>query len=190
MSFLFSLCPALCGFFLSPMIALFTIASILACKGGTNMYYITLGLPTIIATICWAYEQRTTVHATIIRILLNVMIPIFCMTLFIIHPIGGHAFYYALYWIIPMVLFFIPSKNTMYGLFLTSLRISMVMHAIGSTMWLYAKTTTPLFWMKLIPIVAQERLKLALASWVALIALQKITSWLTKKNSKNLTCNA
>src|SRR5216684_1589321 len=74
------------------------------------------------ATLYWATNHYT------IRLLL----PIACMGLFVIHPIGAQAFVYSLYWLIPVILYFIPQRS----LFLQALGSTFIAHAVGSVIWL------------------------------------------------------
>jgi len=64
---------------------------------------------------------------------IRLLLPIVCMGLFIIHPVGAQAFAYSLYWLIPVVLFFVPQRF----LFLQALGSTFIAHAVGSVIWLY-----------------------------------------------------
>lgn len=78
------------------------------------------------------------------------------MTLFIVHPIGGQAYYYSFYWLIPMALYFVPVS-----IISRSLSSTFVAHAIGSVVWLYFRNLGVEVWQMLMPIVIIERMFMA-----------------------------
>lgn len=94
--------------------------------------------------------------------LIRLFLPILCMGLFVMHPVGSCVMVYSLYWLIPIVLYFVPKKN----IFLECLGSTFVAHAVGSVIWLYTVQMTPALWWGLIPIVAVERLSFAAAMTV------------------------
>lgn len=115
--------------------------------------YSYFGLPTFAASLCWATRNS----------LVRIGVPAVCMALFIAHPIGYAAAPYAFYWIIPMVCAF-ASKNR----FLTALSSTFIAHGVGSVIHLYfINPMTSSAWLALIPVVAIERLVLALGMYVA-----------------------
>jgi hypothetical protein len=83
---------------------------------------------------------------------LQAAVPLACMALFIIHPIGSQAWYYSLYWLIPFIALALPEH-----LFLRALGSTMTAHAVGSVAFLYFLPSTPELWIALIPVVAFER---------------------------------
>jgi len=91
------------------------------------------------------------------NIMVRLMLPIVCMILFIIHPVGYASFAYALYWLIPVVLYFVRKKP----FFLQALGSTFTAHAVGSVVWLYTVPMTPVLWLGLMPIVIVERLLFA-----------------------------
>ncbi len=97
---------------------------------------------------------------------LGIGLPLLCMALFIAHPVGGQAWYYSLYWLVPVFALFLPQK-----LFLRSLGATFTAHALGSVIWLYTFQSTPAFWLALIPVVAFERLLFASGISVSYVAL-------------------
>ncbi|MGB8467505.1 MAG: hypothetical protein WCE21_00725 [Candidatus Babeliales bacterium] len=82
-----------------------------------------------------------------------------CMILFVIHPVGADAWFYPLYWVIPVLI----SLTATDMVFARSLATVFVMHAVGSVLWLYTVPTTPDLYRALMPIVPFERLALAAA---------------------------
>ena len=104
-------------------------------------------VPGMVASVSWIEQFKS----------VRVIVPLICMVLFVAHPVGGAAWAYSLYWLIPAVLY-LMQKN---GVFARSLSSTLVAHAVGSTIWLYADPMTPAVWLGLIPIVAAERLLFA-----------------------------
>jgi hypothetical protein len=78
-------------------------------------------------------------------------VPIACMALFWLHPVGAQAWAYALYWLIPLIATLKPS------LISRSLGATFTAHAIGSVAFLYTLPSAPALWIGLLPIVALER---------------------------------
>ncbi len=103
--------------------------------------------------------------------LVQAAVPLVCMALFMLHPVGAQAWYYALYWAIPAVVLLLPEN-----LFLRSLGATFSAHAIGGIDWLYLLPTTPAFWVALIPIVAFERLMFAAGISVSYVAFNTVLS--------------
>ena len=103
--------------------------------------------------------------------LAQALVPLACMALFIINPIGAQAWYYSLYWLVPAIVLLLPEN-----LFLRSLGSTMTAHAIGGIIWLYFVPTTPAFWVALIPVVAFERLMFAGGISVSYIAFNTALS--------------
>jgi len=88
---------------------------------------------------------------------LSMLVPIVAMLAFWFHPVGQQAWYYALYWLVPIITKFLPNR-----LLLRSLGATFTAHAMGSVLFLYTINTTPALWIALIPIVAIERTAFAL----------------------------
>jgi len=78
-----------------------------------------------------------------------------CALLFIVHPVGSQAKAYTLLWLIPFAGLFMAQKNSFFQAYITT----MVTHAVGSVMWLYAVgPVTGEAWLALIPVAFAERL--------------------------------
>ncbi len=102
---------------------------------------------------------------------LQAAVPLACMALFMLHPVGGQAWYYSLYWLVPLIALALPGR-----LFLRSLGSTFTAHSIGSIIWLYAIPSTPEFWIALIPVVAFERLLFAGGISVSYVAFNTALS--------------
>lgn len=90
---------------------------------------------------------------------LKIAIPLICIFMFIIHPIGSQSFWYSSYWLIPISIALFKSKS----IFLQALGSTFTTHAVGSVVWLYTKQISPSTWNTIFPIVPVERLLIATA---------------------------
>jgi hypothetical protein len=113
----------------------------------TPLSFLLYHIPGVVASAYWAFENK----------MIAFIVPLICMITFLIHPIGFAAAPYALYWFIPITLYFVRSKT----IFMHSLSSTFIAHAIGSVIWLYVHPMSPAFWLALIPVVAVERLMFA-----------------------------
>jgi hypothetical protein len=102
---------------------------------------------------------------------LSAIVPLVCMGLFWAHPIGQQAWYYALYWLIPIAGKFMSKR-----LFLKSLGSTFTAHAVGSTLFLYTVPMPAEAWIALIPVVAVERILFALGISVSFVGLNTVLS--------------
>lgn len=97
------------------------------------------------------------------------IIPIVCIILFIAHPEGRAAWYYSLYWLIPLFAFWKKDR-----LIINSLGSTFTAHAIGSVAFLYALNLPSVMWISLIPQVFIERVTLAVGMWLSYLVLNTI----------------
>jgi len=104
---------------------------------------------------------------------IRLFIPMLCMALFLFHPVGGVAWAYALYWLIPIGLYFFNSNHP----FLTALGSTFTAHAVGSVIWLYTVPMDAFAWQALIPAVLIERLLFA----GGMVVMHKAISWAVSK---------
>lgn len=125
----------------------------LICFKTVSLSFLALCIPGFCASLYFASRH----------IAIRLLLPIACMALFVAHPVGAQAFVYSLYWLIPVVLYFIPQQS----LFFTALGSTFVAHAVGSVIWCYTVPMTPGMWMALMPIVMLERILFALGMVVA-----------------------
>jgi hypothetical protein len=99
-----------------------------------------------------------------------------CMVLFWLNPIGQQAWYYALYWLIPIAAAFYKQN-----LFVRSLGTTFTAHAIGSVVFLYAFPMPAAAWLALIPVVAAERLAFAAGISVSYVVVTTMLSAFSSK---------
>lgn len=111
---------------------------------------------------------------------LSILVPLICMALFILHPIGRQAWFYSLYWLIPVLGKVLPEKIPG-KLFFKSLGATFTAHAVGSVAWLYTIPMTPQQWIMLIPIVAYERFLFAAGIAVSYVAINTVLDKLVDK---------
>ena len=122
-------------------------------------YYV----PTLFAALYWAHDTAIT----------RVAVPLLCIILFALHPVGFAALPYAFYWLIPIVLFFVPRRVP----FFDALGSTFIAHAVGSVIWLYTVPMSSTMWLTLIPIVFIERILFSLG----MTAAYYLFSWCMKK---------
>jgi len=103
-------------------------------------------------------------------------IPLLCMVLFILHPEGRQAWYFSLYWLIPIACFFKKDR-----LVLNALGSTFTAHAIGSTAFLYAFNLPAAVWIGLIPVVFMERMLFCAGIWVFYLVINSVLDWLVAK---------
>lgn len=103
-------------------------------------------------------------------------IPILAMFAFWAHPEGRQAWYYGLFWTIPVVAFF-RREN----LLLRALGATFTAHAVGGAAWIWAFNLPASIWQNLIPVVATERLIFAAGISLSFIVMTNLLSYLTEK---------
>jgi len=85
--------------------------------------------------------------------IVSAVVPLGAMALFVLHPVGREAWFFSLFWLIPVVASFYRTN-----LLARSFGSTFTAHSIGTVAFLYTFSTTPAFWIALIPIVVVERL--------------------------------
>ncbi len=140
-----SACAPVVGFFVRPTAAVtfFGIRTIIAFALGNLSCY----LPTLAGSLVVSTNSR----------LASIGIPLLCMGLFLVHPVGATSWVYSLYWLVPIGLSFISSPS----IFVRALMSTYTTHAVGSVIWLYTHVTTAVYWHMLISQVWLERLAYA-----------------------------
>jgi hypothetical protein len=113
-----------------------------------SLSFLAFCIPGFCASLYWATKST----------LIHIALPLLCMGLFIMHPVGNQAFIYSFFWLIPVLLYYMPRKS----LFLTALGSTFIAHGVGSVIWLYTVPMASALWIGLMPIVALERTIFAL----------------------------
>lgn len=125
------------------------------------------GLPTLFSSLYWSTES----------VLLRVGVPLLCMILFVVHPVGFYAAPYTLFWLIPISAHFKRDNSLV-----TSMASTFTAHAVGSVMHLYMiGTLSSSAWLALMPIVILERLALGFGMYVAYKVIINVKSLLEKR---------
>jgi len=153
------------GMFLGPYLGavsvfIATLSNFFILGKGFSLFSIARLFPMVLAAAYFGSRKRKYVS----------VVPLACMALFIIHPTGMQAWFYSLYWLIPLLAAF--KKH----LFLKSLGATFTAHALGSVAFLYLFPTTPAFWIALIPIVYVERMMFASGISLSYIAFNTVLS--------------
>ena len=127
---------------------------------GLKISFITMGLPTFGAMLCWRLEiGDKNFYKKIAEFYLNIFIPLLCMVLFSFNPLVGIGWFYSLYWLIPPFIYGLKLLGFVRNSILSvALRSTFIAHAIGSVIWCYTIPMTPMKWINLIPVVVVERL--------------------------------
>lgn len=164
---LFQFFGPIAGSFLGPFIG--AGAVLIAQLADTILFGKTLTLinllrltPMLFAAIYFGFYSKKKFNFTAV-------IPLIAMALFILHPVGQQAWYYSLFWLIPLIAS-VLKKN----LFFRSLGATFTAHSIGSIAFLYSIPTTPELWILLIPVVAVERLAFALGISISFVAFTSV----------------
>jgi len=100
-------------------------------------------LPMLFAVYYFSRKRRWQVSAAI---------PILCMGLFWLNPVGRSAWPFALFWTIPMLALLFKRS-----LLWKSFGATFTAHAVGSTIWLYTIPMPAAAWIALMPQVMYER---------------------------------
>jgi hypothetical protein len=106
-------------------------------------------IPGLCASFYWCNTQ--------LQRAIGIILPVMCMVLFILHPVGRAAALYALLWSIPLLLSLYGARTPLQK----SLVSTFIAHSIGSVIWLYTKQLAPAEWLALIPVVIIERFTFA-----------------------------
>jgi hypothetical protein len=145
---------------------LYCIRSLLASKPLTvSLLY---HLPGLSGSLYW--------HAN--RWLMAVVVPLVCMVIFVMHPVGSQAFGYTLYWFVPVIVYFLEPRS----FFFHALATSFIVHAVGSVIWLYTHKMTAGQWWALIPVVFVERIVSAVGMSLLYGGISMVRQGITKKS--------
>ncbi|KKP24470.1 MAG: hypothetical protein SZ59_C0002G0316 [candidate division TM6 bacterium GW2011_GWF2_28_16] len=148
---------------------------------------LTLGMPTLFATVYISLINNKKNNLNKLYIfLLSVILPLSCMIIFSLNPVGNQAFIYSFYWFIPVILYFVNKNN----LFFEYLTATFIAHAIGSIIWLYTVPMTASQWLGLVPVVFVERLVFASGLYLVFMFTslieERVFNVFIKKNNKKI----
>src|SRR3989344_4168310 len=148
---LFQFFGPIAGFFLGPIygaatILLALLADLLILGKTFSLINLLRLLPMLFAAYYFGTKNRT----------VSVIVPLICMTLFMMHPVGREVWFFSLYWLIPVVAALLP-KRVPGQVVWRSYGATFTAHAVGGAIWIYTVPMTAAQWISLIPIVAYER---------------------------------
>lgn len=112
-------------------------------------------LPMLFATYFFA-----TINSSQRTKLFKIFVPLAAISLFILHPVAREAWFFALYWTIPIIAVLLPKKYSN-SVVARSLGATFTAHAVGGALWAWTIPMTSEMWVGLIPVVAYERLLFA-----------------------------
>jgi hypothetical protein len=93
------------------------------------------------------------------------------------HPNGRAAWYFSLYWLIPIFCYFFRERF----LLARALGTTFTAHAVGGALWLYVFGLPATVWLSLIPVVAYERLLFAAGIAVMYLVMNNLLNWLMER---------
>ncbi|MEK6941520.1 MAG: hypothetical protein AABW85_01545 [archaeon] len=100
----------------------------------------------------------------------SLIVPVLAITAFVLNPVGGQVWFFALFWTIPFLMKFVfPNR-----LFAKSLGATFTAHAVGGAIWAWTIPMTPAAWVALIPVVIFERTLFAFGITFSYIAMNTI----------------
>lgn len=126
--------------------------------GKTDLFSLLRFLPAMFAAMYFGSKGKSLIA-----------VPLACMALFWLHPVGAQAPFYALFWLIP-----IAAKYAGKNLFLRSLGTTFTAHAVGSVAFLYTLPSEPALWLALIPVVFFERFVFATGISISYVAMNTV----------------
>ena len=128
--------------------------------------------PTLFAVFYFAVIHKKTTQGKWL-----LAIPLLCILVFVIHPIGRQVPYYALmFWLIPVLAYF--KRN---NLFVKSLGATFTAHAVGGAAWIWAFNLPTQVWNTLIPVVIAERILFATGIAISYVAIKYTLTFLASK---------
>lgn len=144
----------------------------------------------------WAFHGFATDMGTIIRffpVLFAVLyfakntkwtlaIPIIAMIVFWAHPEGRAAWYYALYWTIPLIMHAFRDRF----IFARALGATFTQHSVGGALWIWTFNMSADKWIGLIPIVWKERGLMAIGIALTYMLFNYLMSVVLKKTKIEL----
>lgn len=128
-------------------------------------------LPMLFATLYFARKSK-----------FNLVIPALAIIAFVVHPIGRTVWYFALFWIIPLLAYFFRDRF----LLARALGATFTAHAVGGALWIWFFALPAPVWISLIPVVAVERALFALGITGSFLLINNLLAFLEKKNILHL----
>ena len=98
------------------------------------------------------------------------------MLAFWAHPVGREAWYYALFWLIPIATYF--RKDV---LFFRAIGSTFSAHAVGGALWIWFVGLPASVWISLVPIIVAERILFAAGLSASYLAMTNMFAYLENK---------
>lgn len=135
---------------------------------GTAMSWVALAgfFPMLFAAVYFGSKKKYVLAA-----------PLICMALFVMHPEGAKAWFYSLFWLIPVFGKFFFSDR----LFMRSLGTTFTAHAIGAVTYIYAFNIPAASWAALVPVTAMERFAFAMGICVSYVCVTTVLNKLASR---------
>jgi len=144
----------------------------------------------------WAWHGFALDTATLIRFLpvlfsvmyfakktkWNLLAPAVCMITFWAHPEGRIAWTYALYWLIPIIMYILHDKF----IFARALGATFTAHAVGGALWVWAFNMKAEIWLSLIPVVWKERGLMAIGIMLTFVIFNYVLRTIDEKTTIKL----
>lgn len=103
-------------------------------------------------------------------------VPVVSILAFLTHPNGREAWYFTLFWTIPLISYF---KRDM--LLVRSLGATFTAHAVGGAAWIWAFNLPASVWQGLIPVVISERILFAFGIAASYLVMKHSLSFMISK---------
>ncbi|MBI5051223.1 hypothetical protein HZC08_00535 [Candidatus Micrarchaeota archaeon] len=113
---------------------------------------------------------------------LSILVPVLAIMVFVANPVGAQAWYFSLFWLIPIVVKFLPEN-----LILRSLGATFTAHAVGGAIWAWSVPMTQATWSALIPVVIYERLLFAGGIAVSYVIFTNVLNAIEQNSSINVS---
>ncbi len=123
-------------------------------------------LPMLFATLYFAKKSKW-----------MLLVPAAAMIAFWSHPEGRQAWYFALYWLIPIAMHFLHDKF----IFARALGTTFTAHAVGGALWIWVLNMKAPLWISLIPVVWKERGLMTIGMTLTYLAFNVLFKWLGNK---------
>ncbi|MFA6888873.1 MAG: hypothetical protein WC254_05255 [Candidatus Woesearchaeota archaeon] len=125
-------------------------------------------LPMIFAVFYFAYFHNKSKYKTAVMII----VPILAIILFNLNEAGRGAWYYSLFWLIPI--FAVVGEKLPGKLFFRSFGATFTAHAIGTIVWVYTVPMTVEQWTALVPVTAYERFAFSIGIAVSFVVVNTL----------------
>ncbi|MBI4249990.1 hypothetical protein HY622_00150 [Candidatus Uhrbacteria bacterium] len=97
----------------------------------------------------------------------NIIVPMFAIVAFLLHPIGRQVWYFTLFWTIPIIAHVFRERFV----FARALGATFSAHAVGGALWIWTFSMPASVWQSLIPVVILERFVFAVGITITFLAV-------------------